>query len=175
MKSILLLSLAVLGLAGCATMKPTPDLTTVKAVDLPRYMGRWYVIAYVPNFIEDGKVGTSDRYVLRPDGKMDNIYAFRRKTLEAPEKKWHGTAWVVNSESNAEWKVQLLWPFTSEYKILELDPDYHWAVVASNGGKLLWILSRDPVMADETYADLLSRISKRRLDAAKMVKVAQIL
>ena len=160
-------------LAGCTTMKPNRTLTTVPHVDLDRYMGRWAVIAFVPNFVENGKVATADTYARRPDGKLDNIYSFRPGSLEAPEKSWHGTAWVTNAQSHAEWKVQLLWPFTSEYKILELAPDYTWSVVASNGGNLLWILAREPTLADEVYRELLARLDRRGLDSARLVKVPQ--
>ena len=163
----------VLGLAGCSTMKSTRNLTTVTQVDLDRYMGRWQVIAYVPNFVENGKVATADSYAKRPDGKMDNIYSFRKGSLDAPEKSWHGTAWVTNQQTNAEWKVRLLWPFTSDYKILELAPDYAWAVVASNGGDLLWILARDRTLPDPVYSDLLGRLERRGLDSASLVKVPQ--
>ncbi|MET0262184.1 MAG: lipocalin family protein [Rariglobus sp.] len=155
-------------------MKTTPaSLATVQSVDLDRYMGRWHVIAYVPNYFEDGKVATSDSYAKRPDGKMDNIYAFRKKSFDAPEKEWKGTAWVTNTQTNAEWKVRLLWPFTNDYYILELAPDYSWAVVASNKGKLVWVLARDRKLPHATYTDLLQRIDRRGLESSRLVRVPQ--
>ena len=165
--------LIALALSGCTTMTPAPNLKTVPSVDLARYMGRWNVIAYTPNFLEDGKVGSADTYLARPDGKMDNIYSFRKKTLDAPEKEWKGTAWVVNTQTNAEWRVRLLWPFTSEYLILELDPSYQWAVVASNGGKLVWVLARATSLSDQTYAEILSTIDQRGLKSSRLTKVPQ--
>lgn len=166
--------LIALALSGCTTMTPAPDLKTVPSVDLARYMGRWNVIAYTPNFLEDGKVGSADTYLARPDGKMDNIYSFRKKTLEAPEKEWKGTAWVVNTQTNAEWKVRLLWPFTSQYLILELDPDYQWAIVASGGGKLVWVLARSTTLPEQTYLELKQMIDRRGLDASRMRLVPQL-
>jgi apolipoprotein D and lipocalin family protein len=160
-------------LGSCATVKPNRNLATVPQVDLDRYMGRWEVIAYVPNFVENGKVATADTYARRPDGKLDNVYSFRKESLTAPEKSWHGVAWITNPQTNAEWKVQLLWPFTSEYKILELAPDYSWAVVASNGGNLLWILARTRTLPEDIYRDLLSRIERRGLDSSSLAKVPQ--
>jgi apolipoprotein D and lipocalin family protein len=161
---------------GCSsTMKnTTPEsLATVQSVDLDRYMGRWHVIAYTPNFFEDGKVATSDNYVKHPDGTMDADYVFRRKNFDAPEKTWHGKAWVTNTHTNAEWKVRLFWPFTSDYLILELDANYRWAVVAANGGKLVWVLSRERTLRDATYTDLLKRIDARGLDSSRLARVPQ--
>jgi len=158
--------------AACSSMNSSipSNLATVSQVDLDRYMGTWRVIAYVPNFIEDGKVDTTDTYAARADGKMDNIYGFRKKSFDAPHKQWHGTAWVTNTRTRAEWKVRLLWPFTSDYLILELDPDYRWAVVASNKGKLLWVLARERTLPDSVYEDLIGRINRRGLDGTRLVK-----
>lgn len=150
-----------------------PNLTTVSAVDLDRYQGRWHVIAHRPNFLEKGKVGASDNYARRDDGKFDANYAFRKGSLDAPEREWKGVATIVNRTTNAEWKVQLLWPFSADYLILELDPDYRWAVVASRGGKWLWILARATSLPPSTYADLQQRIATRGLDAEKLELVPQ--
>lgn len=149
------------------------SLATVNKVDLERYMGRWHVIACVPNFFENGKVATVDIYARRPDGNIDNIYAFRKKSFDAPEKQWSGTARVTNTQTNAEWKVRLIWPFTNDYLILELDPNYRWAVVASNKGKLLWVLARERRLPHAVYADLLERIDRRGLDSSRLVRVPQ--
>lgn len=161
--------------AGCSTMTPsrTPDLSTVSTLDVDRYLGRWHVIAHTPNFMEKGKVATSDVYARRSDGKLDAIYVFRKGSLDAPEQEWKGVAKIVNPTTNAEWKVQLLWPFWADYRVLELESDYGWAVVASRGGKWLWILAREPGLPPATYADLIERIAARGLDAAKLERVPQ--
>jgi apolipoprotein D and lipocalin family protein len=162
----------LIGLAGCTNM-PNPGLHTVSRVDLPRYMGRWYVISNIPNFLENGKVATFDEYAPRPDGRIDVIYGFHKGALDAPGQRWKGVAWVTDAASQARWKVRLLWPFTSDYLVLELDPDYQWAVVGSNGGSLLWVLARQQSLPDTVYRDIQDRIAKQGLDPAKLVKVLQ--
>jgi len=151
-----LLVLASVGLAGCATNQA--PLRTVPHVDLNRYLGNWYVIANIPYSLEKGKVGSYDTYAMRPDGRMDNIFTFRKGSLDAPEKSWHGVAWVVNHESNAEWRVRFIWPLYSTYLIRELDPQYQWAVVGTPGHKLLWVLARQRQLDDATYGEILTRI-----------------
>src|ERR1700690_4406952 len=116
--SVWLLAAAAFSLAGCAT--PQTPVRTVAHVDLNRYLGNWYVIANIPYFLENGKVASYDTYSMRKDGRMNNIFTFRKGSFTAPEKSWHGVAWVVNKESNAEWKVRFIWPFTSTYLVLEL-------------------------------------------------------
>jgi len=80
----------------------------------------------------------------------------------------------VNIRTNAEWKVRFLWPFTSTYLVLELDPDYRWAVVGTPGRGLLWILARDRQLPAATYAAILERIRAQGYDPAQLAKVPQL-
>lgn len=162
--------LAVL-LGGCATT-PAP-VRTVSQVDLNRYLGRWYVIANIPYVLERGKVATYDTYSMRPDGRMNNIFTFRKGSFASPEKSWHGVAWVVNRESNAEWRVRFLWPLYSTYLVLELDPEYRWSVVATPGHKLLWVLARERALDEKTYGNILGRIAAQGYDTNRLQLVPQ--
>jgi len=152
---------------------PAPDVKTVAKVDLDRYLGRWNVISHTPYVLEKGKVATFDYYARRPDGRMDNIFNFRKGSLDAPEEHWNGVAWVANHETNADWKVQFIWPFTAHYLVLELDPDYRWSVVSTGDGGLVWVLARDLSLPEATYQDLLKRIARRGLNADNLEKVLQ--
>lgn len=172
MRPIILVAGIVLGLSGCATM-PIPSLTTVSKVELERYLGRWNVIAHFPNFVERGKVATADVYARRADGRLQADYVFRRGSLTAEEQRWAGVAWVTNPQTNAEWQVQLLWPFSAEYRILELDPGYQWSVVASRGGKWLWILARDTSLPELTYQEILDKLRARGLPVERLQRVPQ--
>jgi apolipoprotein D and lipocalin family protein len=168
----LLLCLCLPGLISCTAMK-LPPLQTVSKVDLQRYVGDWYVFAHIPYSLEKGKVGTLDRYALRPDGRMDNIFLFRRGSLDAPLEQWKGVAWVHDKETNAEWRVQFIWPLRVPYLVIELDPEYQWSVVGYPNRKLAWVLSRKPTLDDKTYADILKRLAKHGYDPARLVKVPQ--
>jgi apolipoprotein D and lipocalin family protein len=170
------LAAITLTLSGCmsaSSSKPAPNLTTVAQVDLQRYMGDWHVIANIPYVLEKGKVATTDRYQRRDDGKIDVTFLFRKERLEAPEKEWKGVAWVVDKTTNAEWRVQFIWPLRAAYRVLELDPDYRWAVVSSGDGDLIWILSRDRKMDDATYAMIVEKVRARGLAADKLALVPQ--
>lgn len=164
--------LSMLGLASC-THVSQPPLRTVARVDLDRYLGRWYVIANIPYFLEQGKVASYDTYAKRPDGRLDNIFTFRKGDFTAPEQSWHGTAWVTNTVTNAEWKVRFIWPLSTTYLVLELDPDYRWAVVGTPGRDLLWVLARDRQMTAADYEHVLGLIEKQGYERTKIVPVPQ--
>jgi apolipoprotein D and lipocalin family protein len=163
-------------LAGCATVasRSKPDVSTVPFVDLSRYAGRWYIIEHVPYFLERGKVGTSDNYELRRDGTMKVAFAFRKGALTAPEQAWHGTARVVNPDTRAEWAVRFLWPLSTDYRVIELDPGYRWAVVTNSSGSLIWIMARTTALDGETARAIRARLVLRRLDVAKLEPVPQL-
>lgn len=161
-------------LTACGTQPKAPPLRTVSHVDLPRFMGDWYVFAHIPYFLEKGKVGTLDRYALLPDGRIQNSYLFRRGTLNAPLEEWKGIAWVHDTTTQAEWRVQFLWPFRVPYLVLDLDPHYQWSVIGHPSRKLAWVLTRQPVLNEATYQGILTRLSLQGYDAAQLVKVPQI-
>ena len=62
-------------LAGCAGYDSAalPPLKTVAHVDLPRFMGDWYVIANIPTFIEKGAHNAMESYRLDEDGTLAKI------------------------------------------------------------------------------------------------------
>ncbi|WP_138223071.1 lipocalin family protein [Nibricoccus aquaticus] len=178
MSRTLLAAIAVitLTLSGCmstSSSKPARDLTTVKHVDLARYMGDWHVIAHIPYVLEKGKVATTDRYRLREDGKIETTFLFRKESLDAPQKQWNGVSWVVDKTTNAEWRVQFIWPLRAAYRVLELDADYRWAVVSSGDGDLIWILSRARTMDDATYTTIVEKVRSRGLGADELARVLQ--
>src|SRR6185436_16258633 len=76
---------AALLFTGCATRQQ--PLHTVPYVDLPRYMGDWYVIANIPYFAEKECVESIESYALRPDGKIANWFRFRKKGFDAPQQR----------------------------------------------------------------------------------------
>jgi apolipoprotein D and lipocalin family protein len=170
MKSLVSLVAAAL-LAGCSIMGGGPPLETVDEVDLDRYMGRWYVIANIPYFAEEGNVAGRAIYRMRDDGRIDDIYRYREGDFDAPEEEMRGVAWVVDERSNARWKVQFFWPFRFDYYIVALDEDYRWSVVGHPSRDYAWIMAREPALDDERYRALLELLEARGFDPDALKKV----
>jgi apolipoprotein D and lipocalin family protein len=160
--------------AAPALFAARPDTTTVASVDLPRFMGRWYVISHVPNLTENGKVGTYDQYSLRQDGAIAITFVFRHGSLDAKEKEWNGHGWVMNTATNAEWKVRIHLPIAGIYRVVELDPDYRWAVICTTSGKLVWVMARATSLDEATYAMIVERLARRGLPTDKLQRVPQL-
>ena len=158
------------GLSLLAAGKP---LRTVTHVDLQRYLGTWYEIATIPASFQKNCVGVTATYTLRPDGTIGVLNRCRKFTLDGKEKSIKGKAWVVDENSNAKLKVQFFWPFSGAYWIIELDPDYQYAVVGHPGRKYLWILCRRPQMDESLYTRLLEKIAAQGYDVKRLVKTLQ--
>ena len=167
------LTLLTLSLFAMSASAADPDMHTVDHVDLQRYMGRWNVISHTPNFFEKNKVQTSDNYTMDPDGTIHVVFLFRKDSITNPVKSWKGTGHVVNTTTNADWKVRMFWPFTAGYHILELDTEYQWVVATTDNGKLIWIMSRSTYMPEELYNSIVQKVAARGLDVGKLEKVQQ--
>jgi apolipoprotein D and lipocalin family protein len=151
-----------------------PPLKTVAHVDLPRYMGDWYVIAEIPYFAEKDCVDSIESYALRPDGDIDNWFTCRKKSFDAPlERKATARATVVDKTSNAVWRVKFFKIFSVKYLILDLDPQYRWVVVGHPSRKYGWIMAREKTLDDATYQTLLRGLADQGYDISKFQKVPQ--
>lgn len=170
-----LISILVL-LAGCAiaARKRAPPLRTVAHVDLPRYMGHWRVIAEIPYFAERGAVDSVESYSLLPDGTVHNWFTCRKESFDAPLNKITAHAYVVNKQTNAEWRVKFLGGLISaSYLILDLDPDYQWTVVGHPSHNYGWIMAREKTLPEATYQAILQRLAAQGYDVSRFQKVPQ--
>ncbi len=152
-----------------------PPLRTVSHVDLSRYMGHWRVIGEIPYFAERGGVDSVESYELLPDGSIHNWFTMRKGSFDAPEKRVDAKAYVVNKQTNAEWKVKFFGGLvTAPYLVLDLDPDYQWTVVGHPSRNYGWIMAREKTMPEATYNAILKRLAAQGYDPARFKKVPQL-
>jgi len=162
-------------MSGCtATAKDKPPLTVVDTVDLERYLGKWYEIASYPAWFQKGCTGSTAEYSQLPDGKIQVINRCRKDNLDGPFKESKGKAEVADTATNAKLKVWFFWPFKGNYWIIDLSPDYQWAVVGEPSRKYLWILSRTPFIEEAVYRGILERLPQKGYDPAGLRRTAQV-
>jgi apolipoprotein D and lipocalin family protein len=166
------------GAAGCSNGPPNPNpraelsLQTVP-VDLPRYMGRWYVIANIPYFAERDFVGSRAQWVLRDDGRIDDAFFGHKGGFDQPERHYQFVDTVVPGSGGGRWRVRLFWPIHVTQLTLYVDPDYRYTILGYPDKTLGWIFSREPQMSDETYRALLARLDAMGYDTARFRRVPQ--
>ena len=129
---------------GCASMKD--PLKPVAHVDIPRYMGDWYVIANIPYFAEKGCFDSIESYALRSDGNLDNWFTCRKGSFSAPMKRKASAIAVIDDKvSNAVWHVKFFKIISVKYIILDLDPNYQWVAVGHPSRNYGWVMARKKV------------------------------
>ena len=168
-----LLIIGGLALARLATQRQTTGspLRTVSFVDLTKYVGVWYEVARLPNRFETECTGNvTATYTLRDDGQIDLLN--QCQTASGQVKRIRGVARVIDNATNAKLKVMFFWPFAGDYWILELGPQYEYAIVGEPERKYLWILSRSPQMQNDLYQDLLERAAAHGYDVSHLRRTA---
>lgn len=169
MKSIIITLLVVI----LTNVTMSQDLQTVPEVDLQRYAGKWYEIAAYPQRFQKGCHGTTATYTLSDKGYVVVENRCNKDSLSGKESSIRGKAFVVKNSGNAKLRVQFFWPFRGDHWIIDLAPDYSYAVVSGPGRKNLWILSRTPQMDDGAYQFILSRLEEKGFDLEKLRRTPQ--
>ncbi len=143
-------------------------LRTVPRVQLDRYTGKWYEIASFPQRFQKGCHRTTATYTLSPKGHMVVENRCDRDSVNGKASYIKGKAFVEEGSGNAKLKVRFFWPFTAQYWIIDLAPDYSYAVVGHPNRKYLWVLSRTPLMTSDVYAGILTRLQGNGYDTTKL-------
>ena len=123
-------------------------MKTVDYVDLDKYMGDWYVIANIPTFIEKNATNAVESYRLNEKGIVETTFTFYKNTPDGEKKVYYPKGFVHNKKTNAEWRMQFLWPFKLPFLIIELDKEYTYTVIGYPSRKFVWIMAREPKMAN---------------------------
>jgi len=170
-QGVILMALSFL--AGCAGSSSRAPINTVDYVDLQRFMGDWYVIANIPTFVEKGAHNAVESYRLDDDGSIDTTFTFRADSFDGEQKTYNPRGFVVDTESNAVWGMQFVWPFKGDYRIVYLDDDYTRTAIGREKRDYVWIMARSPSIPDDEYAAIVSYLGDQGYDTSKIQKVPQ--
>lgn len=166
MKKFFLMAIAAMLFAGCESAKV--DNSTVKSVDLNRYLGNWYEIARFDHSFERGIEYAMAHYTMRDDGKID-VLNTGIKDGRAEDAK--GIAKTTNQPGLL--RVSFFGPFFSDYRIMMLDENYQYVLVGGSTNRFLWILSRTPQLDEATLSLILAEADRRGYDTTRLLWVKQ--
>jgi apolipoprotein D and lipocalin family protein len=166
--------LAALLLAGCAS---SPKMKAVERVDVPRFMGDWYVLGAIPASQEKNAWNGVESYRLRPGTSdvIDTTYAFREGSFDGELVTLTPTGYV-EGESGAEWGMKFYWwqgPFRLEYLIVYLDEDYTRTIIGRSARDYVWLMARTPEIPVEQWDEMLAKTRELGYDLSRLRKVPQ--
>ena len=150
-------------------------LKTVPTVDLPRYMGKWYGIAHIPNTFQKSCLReVTANYSLLASNHVRGINTCRKANGELFNLEVNGH---VQDKTNAKlvFKISSSWlswipMLKADYWIVDLADDYTYAAVATPDSQYLWLLARQPQLEESVYQQLVKRVAKQGFAVEKLVK-----
>lgn len=184
----LVAALALFAAGHSFAAPPAPALApleTVPAVDINRYMGRWYQIAYFPNrfqkqctsdvtadykLLAHGQVDVINR-CLTTDGKTDEATGRARlqqkRLLGIPLEEPISTARleVRFAPAIVSWFPGVWAP----YWVIQLADDYRYSVVSEPSREYLWILARTPTLPAQDLQSIKARLQTQGFDVNRLV------
>ncbi|MFC2077883.1 lipocalin family protein [Candidatus Bipolaricaulota bacterium] len=143
-------------------------LGVVESVDAQRYMGLWYAIASIPTSFERQCIqGTTAEYRLLDNGRIQvtNTCYDAKGNVDVAR----GQAWIPDPSESSRLKVSFvrflwIWWFGAPYWIIDLAPDYSYAVVGHPSREYGWILSRTPTLPEDVLDGIVTRLEPQGYD-----------
>ncbi|MBT8084577.1 MAG: lipocalin family protein [Woeseia sp.] len=158
-------------LAACGTNMP--EIKPVDHVDIPKFMGDWYVIANIPTFLEKGAHNAVENYSLNDDGTIATTFTFRDGSFDGKLKTYTPKGFVTDHPSNAIWGMRFIWPIKADYRIIYLDDIYSTTVIGRNKRDYVWLMAREPDIDQAKYDELLQLIGDVGYDLTDIRRVPQ--
>jgi apolipoprotein D and lipocalin family protein len=160
-----------------ATATAAEPLVTVGAVDLTRYAGQWFEIAKYPNrFQRHCMSDTAATYRLLEDGNVAVVN--RCRTVDGVDETT-GVARRLDGRTDRlevsflpaalRW-LPLGW---GNYWIIELAPDYRYAVVGEPSREYLWVLARTRTLSPADRLAIEARLPAHGYDPKRLVDSPQ--
>ena len=171
-------ALCILTLGACAS-SPLPPLTGMQEpLDLPRFMGDWYVLAFIPidlPFISEKDAHNGvESYRLAADGTIETTYTFRDGSFDGPARRMTPRARVANPPLNTEWKMKFFWFLPAgDFLIIDRDDAYTRTVITVPDRRWVWLMARTPSIPDSEYQAMIDLLTRNGFDMTKLRKVPQ--
>jgi len=164
-RGVVLIMLIGVCIAAVAADEP---LDVVESVDAQRYMGLWYAIASIPTSFERQCIqGTTAEYRLLENGRIQvtNTCYDAEGSVDVAR----GQAWIPDPSESSKLKVSFvrflwIWWFGAPYWIIDLAPDYSYAVVGHPSREYGWILSRTPTLPEDVLDGIVTRLESQGYD-----------
>ncbi|WP_459616681.1 lipocalin family protein [Bordetella sp. 2513F-2] len=160
------LLLAGAALWAGAVLAAAPPVSTVAAVDLSRYAGKWYEVARLPMPLEHHCVSDATVEYVQENGSI--AVHHRCQVRNGRIGSASGSATVIEGSNNTKLKVSFPDLGEAEYWVIGLDPEYRWAVVGSPDRRYLWILSRAAGLTPEEREQALAAAREQGYDLAEL-------
>lgn len=173
----LILSFGWTGFFSAAFAKGKPPLQTPKSLDLNRFQGKWYEIAYTPNPFEKQCVSnTTDEYTVL---SADLIKVINRCDTTGKPYVAEGRSKLMDStgarQQTTFLKLLGQWVYLplGDYWVTALATNYQYFIVAQPSRRYGWILARTPSLPKPTLKQLADTLKIQGYEPCQWVTTPQ--
>ena len=174
LRRVLVLLIVGILSSACTTTARQP-IAAHAQLDLPRFMGDWYVIANIPTRLERSAHNAVETYRLDGDGTVATTFTFRDGAADGPQRRYTPRGFVRPNTGNAVWGVRFFWffPVRWEYVVAYVDETYTQTIIARSARDYVWIMARTAEIPAAEYAALVERVRQMGYDTSRLNRVPQ--
>lgn len=161
-----------------ATLVPTkgqPAKASETQIDVQKFMGKWYVIAHIPTFVDKGTANNTEDYVWDAEKEQVNV-KFSYSNLKLTKTSTLGQTAKVMDDVGTTWSISVGFGFIRTnfpYLIHDCAEDYSTCMVGEPKRSFLYIMARTPSIDDELLTQLKTKAVKMGYKNDLIVKVPQ--
>ena len=138
------------------------------AIELSKYLGKWYEIARFDHSFERDMQNVTAEYKLLPNGNIKVINSgYRDGVYRVADGK------AKTTDTSGLLRVSFFMNFYSDYRVLMVDKNYEYALVGSSSPKYLWILSRTPHLDETTLQKIIDVAEQKGYNTDNLIYVKQ--
>lgn len=138
------------------------------AIELNKYLGKWYEIARFDHSFERDMQNVTAEYKLLPNGNIKVINSgYRDGVYRVADGK------AKTTDTSGLLRVSFFMNFYSDYRVLMVDKNYEYALVGSSSPKYLWILSRTPHLDETTLQKIIDVAEQKGYNTDNLIFVKQ--
>ncbi len=170
--------MATLGVMGDVE-RPAGEVTSVEQLDIRQYAGMWHEIAHLPmRYQKQCSHDITAHYTPEDDGTVRvrnacTTHEGERDVAEGVARPVDGHPGRLKVRFAPGWLswLPMVW---ADYWVLDVDPDYQWALVGEPSRKYLWFLSRKPTLDRATFDALKARAEAMGYDLEPLIVTARV-
>jgi len=135
-------------------------------------MGAWFVHGYTPILVDKKAHNAVEHYYLNEKGRVETTYRFRDGSFDGELKTFTPKGFPDEADP-ANWQMQFIWPFKSDYVVIHLSEDYQSTIIGHPSRKYAWVMTRDHEITEQAYESLLDILKNADYDTSIIKRLPQ--
>lgn len=158
-----------------ALARQRPLVPSTAPLELPRFMGKWYVIAQIPTALDRGARNSTETYAWNERSQRVDVSFQFQKAKGAALTEYKQRATVTNAPTNTRWslsvKLGVYLPLNLSYLVVDCAADYSCTIVGGPDRSFLYVMARTPTLDAERLESLLDKCTRLGYDVSKIERV----